>query len=110
MNILKRIMRVSVLLVLATALSSCDPQVYGSVGMSSWGDVVQLVVGLLIGVTMGSLVEKRWNSRRLLGMKAEIKQLVEQVRRLQLTNEINQIYGSSLRSRCVFVRDVHVFQ
>ena len=78
--------------------------------MSSWGDVVQLVVGLLIGVTMGSLVEKRWNSRRLLGMKAEIKQLVEQVRRLQLTNEINQIYGSSLRSRCVFVRDVHVFQ
>jgi hypothetical protein len=37
MRFFKLVTRVAVLLVLATSLSSCDPQVYGSVGMSSWG-------------------------------------------------------------------------
>jgi len=72
----------------------CRPN--GFLGLSSWGNVAQLLIGIFIGITVGSFVEKRLSRRRIMGMKAEIALLVEQVRRLQLTNEINQIYGSGL--------------
>jgi hypothetical protein len=37
MSWFKRCARCVAVLVLAAGLSSCDPQVYGSVGISSWG-------------------------------------------------------------------------
>jgi len=38
MNIMKRIAKLVAIAVLCTQLSACDdPQVYGSVGVSSWG-------------------------------------------------------------------------
>jgi hypothetical protein len=64
----------------------------------SWGNVVQLLAGIVIGWTIGSIMEKRITNQRVSSMKAEITHLVEQVRRLQMTNEINQIYGSGLRT------------
>lgn len=65
---------------------------------SSWGNIVQLFAGVMIGWTIGSIMEKRLTNQRISSMKAEITHLVEQVRRLQMTNEINQIYGSGLRT------------
>ena len=37
MRAVKLLIRVSSVLIIALSLSSCDPQVYGSVGVSSWG-------------------------------------------------------------------------
>ena len=37
MHILKTLLRTAVLLVIALSTTSCDPQIYGSVGVSSWG-------------------------------------------------------------------------
>ena len=37
MHTIKTLLRVTLLLAVATGVSSCDPQVYGSVGVSSWG-------------------------------------------------------------------------
>jgi len=37
MHTIKTLLRVTLLLAVATSVSSCDPQVYGSVGVSSWG-------------------------------------------------------------------------
>lgn len=37
MQTIKLLVRTLLLLALASSVSSCDPQIYGSVGMSSWG-------------------------------------------------------------------------
>jgi len=37
MRVVKMCLRCLVVLMLAASVSSCDPQVYGSVGISSWG-------------------------------------------------------------------------
>lgn len=37
MRLLKQCLRAVLLVGIAMSVSSCDPQVYGSVGVSSWG-------------------------------------------------------------------------